>query len=341
MVKVLLVEDSGLMRLLVSDILSSSKEIEVIATAVNGKEGVEKAMLLNPDVIVTDYMMPDYDGKYLVENIMKKKPTPIVLLSALEKADPAIFEVLEAGAYDFVDKPKEKVVARIRDVNNRLISAVLEASKANISSLSLRTTKNTNLHSFGSNLNYEIICIGASTGGPSALETVIKKLPKNLPIPVLIAQHMPERFIISFASRLNNISPIPVKVAEAGETIKGGVIYVASGAFNTILEKKGARILIGSSEEKFKEFNNPSIDALMISVSKIYGNKSLGVVLTGMGKDGTLGLEHVKKARGRCIAQDEKTSVVYGMPKSAYDSNVVDHVVPLQDISSFIVSCLE
>jgi two-component system chemotaxis response regulator CheB len=321
--------------------LSTSSQISVVGTAANGKEGVEKALKLKPDVIVTDYMMPEYDGKYLVENVMNQIPTPIILLSALDKADPAIFEVLQAGAFDFVDKPKEKVVAKIRDVNDRLIEAVITASKANLSSLKYKSTKNTHQHTFGSVLNFDAICIGASTGGPSALETVIKKLPKNLPIPVFIAQHMPERFIISFASRLNQISPLPVKIPEIGETIKGGIIYIASGVSNTVLERVGLRVIVGETKETFKEFNHPSIDALMISFANAYRNKGLGVILTGMGKDGTLGLQQLKSKKGATIVQDEKSSVVYGMPKSAVDSGVADHIVPLNDISSFIISCLE
>lgn len=341
MIKVLLVEDSGLMRLLVSDILSTSDQITVVGTATNGKEGVEKAKILNPDVIVSDFMMPDFDGKYLVDNIMIEKPTPIVLLSALDKADPSIFEALDAGAYDFIDKPKEKVVANIRDVNTALIKAVINASKANTSSLKTKSTNNTFEHTFSSNLNYDCIVIGASTGGPSALETVIKKLPENLPIPVLIAQHMPERFIVSFAARLNNISPIPVKIAQIGEVITGGNIYIANGLTNTIVEKKGMRKVFSETQEIFKEFNHPSIDALMVSVGETYKSRTIGVILTGMGRDGTIGFQKIKENNGFTIAQDEKTSVVYGMPKNAHDLNVVDRIVPLPDISSFIISCLE
>jgi two-component system, chemotaxis family, protein-glutamate methylesterase/glutaminase len=341
-IKVLLIEDSGLMRLIISDILRTDTSIEIVDTAENGKEGVEKTLKYHPDVVVTDLLMPHYDGVYAVKHIMEQKPTPIVVLSSLEKADPVVFDALKEGAVDFVDKPKEKVISNIRDVNHILIGAVKAAQKANVTPLRGVEKAITHTHTFESKLNYEIIVIGASTGGPGAIEKVMDKLPANLSIPVVIAQHMPERFLESFAKRLDALTPLKVKLAEKGEILAGGTVYITPGHSNTKIGRDAfsGNITFAFTKREFREFNFPSVDCLFLSVAETYKQKAISVILTGMGKDGTEGMKAIFDVGGYTIAQDEASSVVYGMPKNAVDNGIVKKSVPLYDISSFIIGCL-
>lgn len=341
-IKVLLIEDSGLMRLIISDILQSDKTIEMVDTAENGKDGLDKVLKYKPDVVVTDLVMHEYDGLYAIKYIMQQAPTPIVVLSSLDKADPIVFDALTAGAVDFVDKPKKNVISHLRDVNHQLVEAVKAASKANIHSLLTSITKSTYAYTFDYNLRYEIIVIGASTGGPSAIEKIIEKLPANLTIPLVIAQHMPERFLESFARRLDALTPLKVKIAEKGEAMQGGIIYIAPGHSNMRVERDAFtnRLIVSFTRSQFKEFNFPSVDCLMLSISQTLQHKAIGIILTGMGKDGTEGMKAIFEKGGYTIAQDEYSSVVYGMPKNALDGGVIKKSVPLYDIASFVMGCL-
>ncbi|WMN07105.1 chemotaxis-specific protein-glutamate methyltransferase CheB [Marivirga arenosa] len=339
-ISTLIVEDSALMRILLSDILKSDPSIELVGTAKNGKEGVEKARLLEPDVIISDMIMPDYDGVYLVEKVMKESPTPVILLSSLEKNDGLVFDALQKGAFDFLDKPKDDITNSIKAKNYPLTKLVKAAAESKIKKIKVK--KNNHSHAFNGSAAYSAIVIGASTGGPGAIETLLKQLPNNLILPVIIAQHMPDSFITSFAKRLDTLSDLHVKVAESGEEIKSGYIYIAPGHANMRLRKNphSGAVIVNFTDKVYTEFNNPSIDCLLESASEIYGNKMIGLILTGMGRDGTEGLKKVKAKGGITIAQDEDTSVVYGMPKSAFDSGATDRLVPLNQLGGYIVSCL-
>lgn len=341
-IRTLLIEDSALMRILISDLLRAAPDIELVGAAHNGKEGLEKTLSLQPDVVISDMVMPGFDGLYAVKSIMEKRPTPIILLSSLERENTQVFEALEAGAFDFIDKPKGDIKEGIKSANYHLTDLVRAAAGSNISKQAKgKNKKNSHFHSFHEDLQYHILVIGASTGGPGAIESILKQLPANLAIPVVIAQHMPGSFIDSFAQRLNQMCSLEVKVAEKNEVLEPGIVYLAPGHSNMKLEKN---LLNGStqvlfSSASFKEFNNPSIDCLMESVAKNYGRRSLGVILTGMGKDGALGLKAIKDAGGLTIAQDEESCVVYGMPKAAFDIGASTHIVKLKEIPGFIISC--
>ena len=342
-IKVLIIEDSGLMRLILSDILNEDSQIDLLDTANDGKEGVDKTLALSPDVVVTDLVMPKYDGIYAIKQIMEKNPTPIVLLSSLENNNPIVFDALEAGAIEFIDKPKQKVVSGLRDVNKKLINAVKSASRVNLSTVVNKISRrNNNAHSFASQLQYEIVAIGSSTGGPGAIETILKGIPSNFPIPVVIVQHMPDRFLDSFAQRLNNHTPLNVKIASKGEILKEGYIYIAPGTSNLFIKQDypGGPSRFEMTLKKYKEFNFPSADCLFESVAKVYGNKAIAAILTGMGKDGVNGIGTIKTNGGLTIAQDEKSSIVFGMPKSAIESGNVQRIVTLKDIPGFIVSSI-
>lgn len=341
-IKVLIVDDSSIMRLLISDILQRNNSIKVVGTATDGKDALVKTKELNPDVVVMDMIMGKYDGLYGVKNIMLHKPTPILLLSSLGNTDlNPIVEALHEGAFDYINKPS-KNNAGIRDIEQKLIRKVVIASRADLKKLGSKEIKTiTHNHTFSDSIPYDSIIIGSSTGGPSALETVIAKFPGNLAVPVIIAQHMPENFVPSFVKRLNKITPLEVVMGRKDMKVKAGLIIIAPGSRNMVLRKNEiGEVVVDFTKERFKEFNFPSIDALMLSAAEVYKEKAIGIVLTGMGKDGTYGITKIKQTGGYTIAQDEKTSVVFGMPKEAIKSGNIDRVVPIHEVGNFVVSCL-
>jgi two-component system, chemotaxis family, protein-glutamate methylesterase/glutaminase len=337
-IRTLIIEDSGFMRILLSDLLRKDGGIEVIATATNGLDGVEKVKSLKPDVVITDMVMPQFDGLYVVQQLMKDMPLPIILMSSLDRTDPKIFDALNEGAFDFIDKPHDKeVVAGYLP----LTKMVREASLTDFLKLRQRTKgRNTFIHTFEARLNYDIIAIGASTGGPSAVELIVNNLPANLAIPVVIAQHMPERFIESFATRLADTTGLRISVARDGEPLLANHIYLAPGTANMRIDLSGSSAAVKYVSDQYKEFNYPSIDCVFESVASLYGSRSIGVILTGMGKDGTQGLRKIKETGGLTLSQDELSSVVYGMPKVAFESGAARHQIPLSDIPNFIISAL-
>jgi two-component system, chemotaxis family, protein-glutamate methylesterase/glutaminase len=341
-IRTLLIEDSAFMRRLIGDIIRNDATLELVGVAKDGHEGSVLTKQLRPDVLVTDMVMPEYDGLYVVDQVMTDNPLPIIVLSSLERTDRRVFDALERGAFDFIDKPSG--LNSINTSDFRLVDLIKEASLTDITLLKHkeRQRQNAHQHAFDASVNYDIIAIGASTGGPGAIESVLMNLPKNLQIPVVIVQHMPHRFLETFAERLNELITMKVQIARKGETLKGGTIYIAPGMSNLRIENglASGQPMFTLTEKKYTEYNFPSIDCLMESVASVYGQKSIGVILTGMGRDGTIGLSKIKENGGYTIAQDEYSSVVYGMPKSAKESGAVKRVVPLKEIPGFIVSCL-
>ena len=339
-IRTLLIEDSAFMRRVLSDIITSDEEVDLVGMASNGKEGSDLVLQLKPDVVITDMVMPEYDGMYVVRQVMEQYPVPIILLSSLKKTNSRIFDALESGAFEFIDKPEDLDVS-IK--NYPLLALIKEASRTDIALLKAKQLyKNNASHTFSGTPQYQIIVVGASTGGPGAIEAIIAGLPENLSIPVVIAQHMPARFLETFTLRLNETSPLPVKLARKGEILKGGTIYIAPGESNMKVEldliHKQPSVVF--TKKHFEEFNNPSIDCLFESVAKTFGEKSIGVILTGMGKDGSHGLMEIMKQGGMTIVQNETSSVVYGMPKSAADAGAAKQILHLSKIPGFIISCL-
>lgn len=334
----MLIDDSGLMRIVLSDLLRRDESIQLVGTAANGLDGVIKARTFMPDVIVTDMVMPTYDGLFVVEQVMKERPVPIILLSSLGRSDEKIFVALEKGAFDFIDKPKEKEITHgfitlIEMVHQASMAGCLKV-KEKFSSAARRT------HEFQGTPNHDIVVIGASTGGPGAVEVIVSNLPVNMPVPVIIAQHMPERFIETFAERLSRQKALKVTVAKNGERLKSNHIYLAPGIVNMRVGMSEGFAHAWYDENSYPEFNCPSIDCLFKSVATEIGHRSIGVILTGMGKDGASGLKSISEAGGLTITQDENSSVVYGMPKAAYENGASKYQVPLSKIANFIVTAL-
>lgn len=340
-IKVLLVDDSGFMRLVVADMINASEDIRVVETAQNGLEAVEKTKQFSPDVVLMDLTMKDYDGMYAIRHIMKDNPTPIVVLSSLGNTQPhVVFEAMEIGACDFINKPEGIVSSRIREVEHNLFNKLRYAAKADLGNLKKKSSgTNNKVHTFDATL-YDMIAIGASTGGTSAVEHILTHLPANLPMPIVIAQHIAEGFIQSFSDRLNALVPFTVKVAEVGEALLPNVAYLLPCDANLEVKKKGNRIFFAVSQKEFKEFNHPSVDCLFHSAAIVYGEKAVGILLTGMGRDGAEGMKSIHEQKGYTIAQDQKSSVVFGMPKAAIDLGAVKQTLSIVQIPSFLVSLL-
>ena len=340
-IKVLVADDSGLMRLIISDILNSEHDIEVIGTAVDGKDAVEKAISLNPDVLVLDMYMGEYDGTYTIKHLLAKKKIPILILSSMGNTnlDP-ILDALHLGAFDYLNKPKDNK-AKVREVGEQLVKKVRQAKESGLRLVKSSEFKlNQSLHTFSEKLNYDVIVIGASTGGPTAVEKVIRNLPENLPVPVLIAQHMPANFVPSFVNRLDGVTPLKVRMGRKDDLLVPGTITIAPGSRNMIVKRENGHVVVDFISKKFKEYNYPSINALFLSVAEVYKKRTISVILTGMGKDGAYGSGEIFEAGGYTISQSKDTSAVYGMPRAVEERGFSKSVVPLNEISGFLVSCL-
>lgn len=342
-IKVIVADDSGLMRLIISDILNADPKIEVIDTATNGKDATEKTLRLNPDVLVLDMNMGQYDGLYAVENVLKVKKIPILILSAMGNTNlDIIMDALRLGAVDYINKP-DKNQTKVREIGADIILKVKSASQSNrnsFNSASKEIKLNQNEHTFSSSLNYNAIVIGSSTGGPTAVERIITKLPGNLPIPVVIAQHMPANFVPSFVNRLNTLTPLDVVLAQKGQTLQPRTIYIAPGDQNLIITGSSRYAKFDYTTKKYKAYNYPAVDALFESAAAVYGKKVIAAVLTGMGKDGADGIAPIKEAGGYTIAQNKETSVVFGMPREVIERGLATNVVSIYEMAGFMVSCL-
>ncbi|MGH1335946.1 MAG: chemotaxis-specific protein-glutamate methyltransferase CheB [Aureispira sp.] len=341
-IKVLIADDSAFMRLLIQQIITTDPTIEVVGKANDGHTAYLKTEALRPDVVLMDLTMGDYDGRYGVAQIMEHCPTPIIMLSAMGNVDMApILETLALGAIGYVNKPANNRI-NMQEVKQVLLDKIKMASRVELTEVSTQPTIHNNFkHSFDANsLAYDCIVIGASTGGPRAIEHILTQLPENLAVPVFIVQHIPASFAKSFAARLNGLTPLEVQLATIGESPQTGGVYIASGQGNLIVKRKGKRVYFKETEEQSLHYNNPSVDMLMLSVAKIYKNRAIGCVLTGMGRDGAVGLKAIQSAGGYTLAQNEASCIVFGMPKAAQNIGAATKMVHLNDIAGFLVSCL-
>ncbi|HYE12137.1 MAG TPA: chemotaxis response regulator protein-glutamate methylesterase [Patescibacteria group bacterium] len=344
-IKVLVVDDSAFMRKVISDILSSDDHIEVIGTAKNGKDGIEKAQLLKPQVITLDVEMPVMDGITALSKLLKLDPEPkVIMLSSLtNNGGEATIKALEAGAIDFVPKPTSSIIHfNIDDIKDDLIKKIKSAITSNSFNYTERSTipirqksEKKDRTQSQSNLKY-IIAIGTSTGGPRALQQVIPYLPANIPAAVLIVQHMPPGFTKSLAMRLDGLSEINVKEAENGDVLKPGCAYLAPGDYHMFVHEASGEYHIGINQEIPMTGHRPSVNYMMNSVAACGHKNLIAVIMTGMGTDGSIGIGNIKAAGGKTVAQDEETCVVFGMPKAAVTAGVIDKIVPLNDIAKEI-----
>lgn len=326
-IKLFVVDDSAFMRRIITDIVTEIDGIEVVGIARNGMDALDIIPKLKPDIITLDIEMPKLNGIETLKEIKKKYQIPVIMLSSFTGTDITI-EALQLGAEDFIAKPKDlgSDLGEFKSgLEMKIKSVVYGDAGPRVSSVEKMTTK-----TIGRPTDVEAIVVAASTGGPKALVYLISQIPKELDIPIFIVQHMPKDFTTSFANRLDKESQVKVVEASQGMEIQKGRIYLAPGNYHMTIGNN--RINLDMSEKLHGV--RPAADFLFQSASKRYGRKLLGIVLTGMGRDGGEGMVSIKNAGGYNIVQDEETCVVYGMPGNAVGKGVVDEILSLRDIST-------
>lgn len=340
-VRVLIVDDSAFIRRVVGDILAKDPEIQVIGTARNGKEALEKVSDLEPQVITLDVEMPIMDGLETLEKLMVQKPVAVIMLSAHTEAGTEItLRALELGAVDFVLKPQK--AADVKELAQILPEKIKAAARIPPRRLCLGKSCRENVPApllSGDAGPFEVVAIGTSTGGPAALQQVLTRLPADLPAGIVVVQHMPPGFTAALARRLNDLAALEIKEAQENDIVSPGVALIAPAGKQMVVERKGNMVRTHLMEEGgIPTIFKPSADVLFISVAAVYGKRSLGVILTGMGNDGVRGLKAIKEQGGMVLAQDEETSIVYGMPRAAVEAGLADKVLPLPAIAGEIVA---
>ncbi|AXP02075.1 chemotaxis response regulator protein-glutamate methylesterase [Pseudomonas fluorescens] len=374
-VKVLVVDDSGFFRRRVSEILSADTSIQVVGTATNGKEAIDQALALKPDVITMDYEMPMMDGITAVRHIMQRCPTPVLMFSSLTHEGARVtLDALDAGAVDFLpknfedisrnpDKVRQLLCEKVHSISrsNRRVGAYSAPAPAPVVAPSPAPTSSGSFNPAPvrsaqapaparlapaatasspapKRKAYKLVAIGTSTGGPVALQRVLTQLPANFPAPIVLIQHMPAAFTKAFAERLDKLCNISVKEAEDGDILRPGLALLAPGGKQMMIDGRGAvKILPGDERLNYK----PCVDITFGSAAKSYGDKVLAVVLTGMGADGREGARLLKQGGSAIWAQDEASCVIYGMPMAIVKADLADAVYGLDDIGRHLVeACL-
>lgn len=362
-VKVLVVDDSGFFRRRVSEILSSDPNIQVIGTATNGREAIDQAVALKPDVITMDYEMPMMDGITAVRQIMQRCPTPVLMFSSLTHEGARVtLDALDAGAVDFLPKNFEDISRNPAKVKQLLCEKIHTISGSNRPNSSYSSSAGSAVSPaprkvLGSQASptplrasvtaapaqaspaprrksYKLVAIGTSTGGPVALQRVLTQLPASFPAPIVLIQHMPAAFTKAFAERLDKLCNIRIKEAEDGDLLRPGLALLAPGGKQMMVDGRGAvRILPGDERLNYR----PCVDVTFGSAAKAYTDKVLAVVLTGMGADGREGARMLKQSGSQVWAQDEASCVIYGMPMAVVKANLNDAIYGLDDIGRHLV----
>lgn len=342
-IKVLVVDDSGFFRRRLSELINADSRLEVIGTAVNGQEAVDQAARLKPDVITMDYEMPVMDGITAVRHIVQASRTPVLMFSSLTYEGARVtLDALEAGAVDYLPKNFEDISHHADELQKILCERIVVVSRSRSRSALIapaaapaqaETRSYESAASGRGNLRHaQLVIIGASTGGPMALQEVLTKLPGSFPLPILLVQHMPGTFTRAFAERLNRIARISIAEASDGDVLKPGHAYLAPGGKQMLVEGRSSlrvRVIDGDERLNYK----PSLDVTFGSAARDLGNKVLGVVLTGMGSDGRDGARMLKTSGATIWAQDEESSVIYGMPMAVAKAGLVDEVLPLNKVA--------
>lgn len=344
-----MVDDSFFMRKIIADLLTSDPVLEVVGTAPNGAVALKKIPLLNPDVVTLDVEMPVMDGMATLENIMKKRMLPVVMLSSSTQRGAEItIKALQNGAVDFVPKPSGTVSLDLNKVKDELIKKIKIAAMAKVRSSLIRESEVTevgrNKKLISRMAPQTLVLIGASTGGPRALNEILPRIPGDVQAAFLVVQHMPRGFTRSLAVRLDQNSELRVKEAEDGERVVAGTVYLAPGGYHLQIHqcgKAGREIYLRLDTQAPVNGHRPSVDVMMHSAAELQGRRLVGVILTGMGHDGRSGTRMLKEKGAQIIAEDKTTAVVYGMPKAVVEANLSDCVAPLQLIAQKILGMLK
>ena len=348
-VRVLVVDDSAFNRRTIVKMLESLPDVEVVGYACDGEEGLRKLIDLRPDLITLDLEMPRMDGFTLLRIVMQKQPTPIIVVSSRAE-DENVFKALELGAVEFVPKPSSRVSPVLIDIREELLGKVREVTSANLNNVMARAERSAarpqppvskgvgkSVGTGAAGPDHRMVVIGSSTGGPPALQNIFSAIQEELPVAFAVAQHMPPDFTRAFAERLNRFSALRIREAEDGDPVKPGQVLVAPGGKNLEFFRQGRTIVARVTDPKDHQRYLPSVDLLFRSAAEVYGDRVVGVVLTGMGNDGAQGVRAVKAAGGRVLAEAEGSCVVFGMPKEAIATGQVDQIVPLPHVCKEIL----
>ncbi|MDH3972788.1 MAG: chemotaxis response regulator protein-glutamate methylesterase [Deltaproteobacteria bacterium] len=345
--RVLVIDDSAFNRRTISEMLEKSPHIEVIGTASDGEEGLKKAFSLKPDIITVDLEMPIMNGFTFLRLLMSRMPIPVIVVSSRDD-DANVFKALDFGAVDFLAKPTARISRDLLNIEKDIISKVRMVSELRMDNIKKRVAlkqrvsrvakKEQNYIAPREGGTYDVLAIGSSTGGPPALQSIFTSLPKDLPLSVVVSQHMPKGFTQAFAERLNRLSDLRIKEAEDGDVLDKGSVLIAPGGTHMTLFGKGEDTLVRIRGKSLDDTYAPSIDKLFTSVSENYESRSIGLVLTGMGSDGKRGVIDLKKRGAYVMAESEESAIVYGMPKEAVNTGKVDKILPLEKIPHEIIN---
>ncbi|RMG74852.1 MAG: chemotaxis response regulator protein-glutamate methylesterase [Nitrospirae bacterium] len=339
--RVLVVDDSAFSRQTLRRMLDERADIEVTAVAFDGLDAIVKTLKYQPDMITLDLMMPNMDGFSFLRWLSTHRPIPVIVVSSLGD-EKTLFRALEMGAMDFIVKPTNRAsdkLNRIKEDLYKKIDSIKTAStlnlKRNIEHLKLarpaeKLTRRKKI--------FDAVLIGSSTGGPQAIQFILKNLPASFNLPILVSQHMPAGFTKTFAERLNSLVPFKVKEAEEAEPVLPGHVYISPGGRHMSLKRSGSSITIGLLPPSDDDKYTPSVDKLFESASEIYKNRAIGVILTGMGNDGLQGAKKLSDRGGYIIAESEESAVVFGMPREVIKAGLAKEIVKLEDIPSRIIN---
>ena len=351
-IKVLVVDDSALMRSLISKMIETQEDMTVVGTAMNGVFALKKIPDLNPEIIILDLEMPEMNGiEFLKEREKRGIKIPVIILSSIaEKGARITFEALSLGASDFITKPSGAISQNISDVATQLISIIRiytgrkekpikepikEKIAPAIQPLQPKMKEAPVVHTSG---KIDIVAIGISTGGPNALRILLAEIKEDFKVPIVIVQHMPEGFTAEFAKSLKRICPLEVKEAEDNDVIARGKVLIAPGNKHLKIERRQFGNVAVMNSNDTVNGHRPSVGVLFDSVAELYGNRAMGVIMTGMGRDGSAEIGNIYKAGGYTIAQDEKSSIVFGMPRVAIEFGCINKILSLNDMAKYITN---
>ena len=338
--RVLVIDDSAYVRKVVREILSRSPFLEVVGTARDGREALDLAEQLNPDVITCDLIMPELDGVGFVREQMQRKPVPIIIMSVAKETAEAALTALDAGAIDFVQKPTALASEKIFEVSNELIEKVKAAGTIALNRLPKsapqQTTATVETTVAGTH-SVDLVVLGISTGGPQALKRLIPQLPSDFPVPLVMVMHMPVGYTEMYAAKLNEMSGLEVREAAEGDEVKPGFVFLAqAGRHLTLKRNADGKVVTHLDARPFSTLHRPSVDVLFQSAAEVYRSRVLGVVMTGMGSDGKQGAAWIKSQGGLVFTEAESSCVVYGMPGVVVEAGLSDKSIALENLAHAI-----